>query len=207
MGDSSVAPSGGAPIKVRVVKGANLAMEHVDAADARLAARDLRHQAGLRHQLQARARLVDDARAHRRRALGVAGHNLFDVAHAWLTAQRARRRARASSSRCCSAWRPARPRPCAATSGSLLLYTPVVNPSEFDVAIAYLIRRLEENASQDNFMSAVFELADDRGAVPARAGALPRVARGARAVGARARAEPHPEPPHRVDRRDRSPPR
>ena len=31
--------------------------------------------------------------------------------------------------------------------GRLLLYTPVVNPAEFDVAIAYLVRRLEENAS------------------------------------------------------------
>ena len=45
--------------------------------------------------------------------------------------------------------------------GSLLLYTPVVHPAEFDVAIAYLIRRLEEGASQDNFMSAVFELSEN----------------------------------------------
>jgi RHH-type proline utilization regulon transcriptional repressor/proline dehydrogenase/delta 1-pyrroline-5-carboxylate dehydrogenase len=45
--------------------------------------------------------------------------------------------------------------------GGILLYTPVVHPAEFDVAIAYLIRRLEEGASQDNFMSAVFELADN----------------------------------------------
>ncbi len=44
------------------------------------------------------------------------------------------------------------------TVGGLLLYTPVVHPTEFDVAISYLIRRLEENASQENFMSAVFEL-------------------------------------------------
>ncbi|HET9348036.1 MAG TPA: aldehyde dehydrogenase family protein, partial [Arthrobacter sp.] len=42
-----------------------------------------------------------------------------------------------------------------------LLYTPVVHPAEFDVAIAYLIRRLEEGASQDNFMSAVFELSEN----------------------------------------------
>src|SRR5690606_34135760 len=35
---------------------------------------------------------------------------------------------------------------------------PVVHPTEFDVAIAYLIRRLEEGASQENFMSAVFDL-------------------------------------------------
>jgi RHH-type proline utilization regulon transcriptional repressor/proline dehydrogenase/delta 1-pyrroline-5-carboxylate dehydrogenase len=35
---------------------------------------------------------------------------------------------------------------------------PVVRPDEFDVAISYLVRRLEENASSDNFLSAVFEL-------------------------------------------------
>ena len=34
----------------------------------------------------------------------------------------------------------------------------MVHPAEFDVAIAYLIRRLEEGASSENFMSAVFEL-------------------------------------------------
>ena len=45
--------------------------------------------------------------------------------------------------------------------GGLLLYTPVVNPQQFDVAIAYLIRRLEEGASRENFMSAVFELDSD----------------------------------------------
>ena len=47
------------------------------------------------------------------------------------------------------------------TVGGLLLYTPVVHPDEFDAAIAYLVRRLEEGASTDNFMSAVFELHDD----------------------------------------------
>ena len=42
--------------------------------------------------------------------------------------------------------------------GGLLLYTPVVHPREFDTAIAYLVRRLEEGASSDNFMSALFQL-------------------------------------------------
>jgi len=46
--------------------------------------------------------------------------------------------------------------------GGLLLYTPVVHPREFDVAISYLIRRLEENASSENFMSGVFELDDPK---------------------------------------------
>ena len=43
--------------------------------------------------------------------------------------------------------------------GSLLLYVPVVNPREFDVAISYLVRRLEENAAPENFMSGVFDIA------------------------------------------------
>ncbi len=37
----------------------------------------------------------------------------------------------------------------------------VVHSEEFDVAIAYLIRPLEEGASHENFMSAVFELNED----------------------------------------------
>ena len=71
--------------------------------------------------------------------------------------------------------------------GSLLLYTPVVHPAEFDVAIAYLIRRLEEGASQDNFMSAVFELSDERRPVRAREAALPRLPGRARRRGPAAR--------------------
>ena len=45
--------------------------------------------------------------------------------------------------------------------GHVLLYVPVVRPDEFDVAISYLVRRLEENASSENFLSAAFELADE----------------------------------------------
>ena len=46
------------------------------------------------------------------------------------------------------------------TVGNLVLYTPVVHPKEFDVAIAYLIRMLEEGASKENFLSKAFELAN-----------------------------------------------
>ena len=49
-----------------------------------------------------------------------------------------------------------------ASVGSLLLYTPVVSPREFQVAIAYLTRRLEENGSPENFMSGVFDIAQNQ---------------------------------------------
>ena len=45
--------------------------------------------------------------------------------------------------------------------GDVLLYVPVVDPAEFDVAIAYLVRRLEEGASDQNFMASIFDIATD----------------------------------------------
>ncbi|RXZ49176.1 aldehyde dehydrogenase family protein [Agromyces fucosus] len=148
---------GGAPIKVRIVKGANLAMEHVDAAvhDWPLATYDSKQDSDTNYK-----RVLDWSMTPERTdavKLGVAGHNLFDVAHAWLTA-----RERGVDSRVefemLLGMATGQAEAVRRDVGNLLLYTPVVNPSEFDVAIAYLIRRLEENASQENFMSAVFEL-------------------------------------------------
>ena len=40
----------------------------------------------------------------------------------------------------------------------LLLYTPIVAPKDFDVAISYLFRRLEENSAEGNFMRILFSL-------------------------------------------------
>ncbi|MDO5498319.1 MAG: bifunctional proline dehydrogenase/L-glutamate gamma-semialdehyde dehydrogenase [Propionibacteriaceae bacterium] len=152
--------AGGAPIKVRLVKGANLPMERMDAS--------------LHGWPVATWHTKQDSDTHYKRVLlwaltperirnvqiGVAGHNLFDIAFAWLVAKElgitegidfemllGMAQGQAEAVR--------------RDVGDLLLYTPVVHPKEFDVAIAYLIRRLEEGASRDNFMSAVFELVDD----------------------------------------------
>ena len=153
--------AGGAPIKIRVVKGANLPMEHVDAEvhgwplatwDSKLAT-DASYKAVLDYALR-----PEHTRAVR---IGVAGHNLFDIALAWLLAQR----------RGCTdqvdiemllGMATAQASVVRKDIGTILLYTPVVHPREFDVAIAYLIRRLEEGASQENFMSAVFDVAGDQ---------------------------------------------
>lgn len=148
---------GGASIKVRLVKGANLAMERVDAAlhhwalatvESKQAA-DTNYKRCLDWALQ-----PENAAAVR---LGVAGHNLFDIAFAHLLAE-----ARGVTDRIefemLLGMAEDQAEAVRADVGSLLLYTPVVKPQQFDVAISYLIRRLEENASPENFMSAVFEL-------------------------------------------------
>lgn len=152
--------TGGAPIKVRVVKGANLPMEHVDAAihGWPVATYGTKQESDTNYK-----RVLHWAMTPERTdavKLGVAGHNLFDVAHAWLTARERGVESRVEFEMLLG-MATGQAEAVRRDVGNLLLYTPVVNPSEFDVAIAYLIRRLEENASQDNFMSAVFDLADE----------------------------------------------
>ena len=151
---------GGAPIKVRVVKGANLAMERVDAAmhGWPLATWSSKQETDTNYK-----RVLDWAMTPERVdavRLGVAGQNLFDIAYAWLLA--GDRGVRESVDFEMLLGMDSGPVDAVRDDiGQLLLYTPVVHPSEFDVAISYLVRRLEENASSDNFMSAAFELADE----------------------------------------------
>ncbi|PPG97227.1 1-pyrroline-5-carboxylate dehydrogenase [Rathayibacter rathayi] len=151
---------GGAPIKVRVVKGANLAIERVDAAlhDWPLATVGSTTEADTNYK-----RLLDRAlRPERTDAVrvGVAGHNLFDLAWAWLTATE-RGVTDAVEIEMLLGMATGQARAVREDVGRLLLYTPVVHPHEFDAAISYLIRRLEENSSPENFLSAAFRLDDE----------------------------------------------
>ena len=151
---------GGARIKVRLVKGANLAMERVDAVmhGWSLATYDVKVDSDANY-----LRCLDAALRPERTAavrVGIAGHNLFDIAYAWLLAGERDVRADVEVEMLLGM---AQGQVEAVTRevGHVLLYVPVVRPDEFDVAISYLVRRLEENASSDNFLSAAFDLADD----------------------------------------------
>ncbi|MDQ3156735.1 MAG: bifunctional proline dehydrogenase/L-glutamate gamma-semialdehyde dehydrogenase [Actinomycetota bacterium] len=149
--------NGGSPIKVRVVKGANLAMERVDALvhgwpQATFLTKqetDTNYKRVLNYAFTPER--MDAVR------IGVAGQNLFDVAYAWLLAGKRSVRG-AVDFEMLLGMASGQAAAVRKEVGELLLYTPVVHPDEFDVAISYLVRRLEENASQENFMSAVFEL-------------------------------------------------
>ncbi|POH70402.1 1-pyrroline-5-carboxylate dehydrogenase [Cryobacterium zongtaii] len=150
---------GGAPIKVRLVKGANLAMEHVDATvhDWPLATYASKQDTDTNYKRVLNWALTPQNTDAVR--IGVAGHNLFDVAYAHLLAEQRGVDDRIEFEMLLG-MATSQAEAVKKDVGRLLLYTPVVNPAEFDVAISYLIRRLEENASEENFMSAVFELAD-----------------------------------------------
>ncbi|MGL4339461.1 MAG: bifunctional proline dehydrogenase/L-glutamate gamma-semialdehyde dehydrogenase [Rhodoglobus sp.] len=152
--------AGGAGIKVRVVKGANLAMEKVDAVvhGWPLATWGSKQDSDTNYK-----RLLDWALTPERTdavRIGVAGHNLFDLAFAWSLAQRRRVASRVDFEMLLG-MAAAQAEAVRQDVGGVLLYTPVVHPQEFDSAMSYLIRRLEENASTENFLSGAFELADN----------------------------------------------
>ena len=152
---------GGAPIKVRLVKGANLSMELVEAALHRwpLTTCSSKEETDANYK-----RILDYAlRPENARyvKLGVAGHNLFDIAFALLLA-RDRGVEEHIDFEMLIGMAAQQAEVVRRDVGQLLLYTPAVRPQEFDVAISYLVRRLEENASSENFMSAVFEIAESR---------------------------------------------
>lgn len=144
---------GGAGIKVRVVKGANLAMERIDAElhgwpqapYPTKAEVDANYKRMVEHLLQ-----PESARAVR---VGVASHNLFDAAWAIELAHALGARDRLEIEML-NGMAPGQARAVAAAdSRHVLLYAPIVDDADFASAIAYLARRLDENSTPDNFLT------------------------------------------------------
>lgn len=152
--------AGGAPIKVRIVKGANLAMERVQSTirDWPLPICDSKQASDANYLRVLDYALRPEHTAHVR--IGAASHNLFTQAMVWeLAGERGVRDD--VELEMLSGMATQQAAAITRDVGELLLYVPVVHRDEYDVAIAYLVRRLEENAAPENFMSAIFDLADD----------------------------------------------
>ena len=148
-------------LKVRLVKGANLRMERVEAA--------------LRGWPQAPYLSKAETDANYKRCLdwvltperagsvriGVASHNLFDIAWADLLATRRGVRHRVEFEMI-EGMAPTQARMLRGNGQDVLLYLPAVAEQDFDVAISYLFRRLEENASSENFIHHLRQIKSDR---------------------------------------------
>lgn len=148
---------GGAPVKIRIVKGANLPLERVESAlhGWPLATWSSKQDTDTNYK-----RIVDyalDSDRIRNVHIGIAGHNLFDLAWARCLAEH-RGIDSGYEFEMLLGMASATAQVIAEDTGGMLLYTPVVGADEFDVAIAYLVRRLEEGAAPENFMPSMFEL-------------------------------------------------
>jgi RHH-type proline utilization regulon transcriptional repressor/proline dehydrogenase/delta 1-pyrroline-5-carboxylate dehydrogenase len=147
--------AGGAPIKIRFVKGANLSMEHVQ---------------GEVHGWPAATYLTkDEVDANYYRLLdyilrpefkdavriGVATHNLYTAGMAYELGKK-RGVLSMMDSEMLQGMSPSQQAAVQEMFGNQILYTPVVHMEDFDVAVSYLVRRLEENSAEQNFLYALF---------------------------------------------------
>jgi RHH-type proline utilization regulon transcriptional repressor/proline dehydrogenase/delta 1-pyrroline-5-carboxylate dehydrogenase len=147
--------AGGAGIKIRIVKGANLAMEKVDAGTHGWPLAPY----GTKVEVDANFKrmLHEGCRPENTRAvrLGVASHNLFDIAYGLLLRAREGVEERVEFEML-EGMANHQARTVRDAAKGLLLYAPVVKREDFHSAIAYLVRRLDENTSPENFLHDLF---------------------------------------------------
>lgn len=149
---------GGAGIKIRIVKGANLAMEKVEAEmhDWPQAPYPTKEEvdANFKRMLHEGCK-PENAEFVR---IGLASHNLFDLAYAMLLRTREGVEDRVEFEML-EGMANHQARVVNEAAGGLLLYAPVVSRDDFHSAIAYLVRRLDENTSEENFLHDLFGMA------------------------------------------------
>jgi RHH-type proline utilization regulon transcriptional repressor/proline dehydrogenase/delta 1-pyrroline-5-carboxylate dehydrogenase len=149
--------SGGAPLKIRLVKGANLAMESIISSlkgwENPIYGNKVDVDANYLKLLDI-ALLPENAKVMH---VGVASHNLFTIAYAHLLSKR-------NQVEDCLSFEMLEgmanylPRVLKSINSQIILYTPVVKDEHFLNAVAYLVRRLDENTGKDNFLSYSFNL-------------------------------------------------
>lgn len=142
---------GGSPITLRLVKGANMEMELLEAAHRNwppaVFDTKLDTDTNFKRMVRFGLRPGNAPAVH----LGIASHNLFDLAYAWHTAK-----VNGVAPHCHfemlegmadPLWRALRE-----DALDVLLYAPVADRDDFINALAYLVRRLDENTAPDNFL-------------------------------------------------------
>ena len=149
--------AGGAPIKMRLVKGCNLEMESVISSlrgwpnPVRTSKTEV--DANYLHLLEIGLRPENAKVLH----LGVASHNLYSIAYAYLLAHQYGTVEYMSfemlEGMANHLWRAQ-----SLLGNRVILYTPVVKDEHFLNAVSYLVRRMDENTAPDNFLTHSFNL-------------------------------------------------
>lgn len=151
---------GGSPIKMRLVKGANLQMESIVSSlkgwenpvlDTKIKV-DANHLNILERALEPEnAKVIH---------IGVATHNFFSIGFAYLLSQK-NGVEEFVTFEMLEGMANHLPRVMRHLGKQIILYTPVVKDEHFLNAVSYLVRRLDENTGEDNFLSYSFNLKAD----------------------------------------------
>jgi RHH-type transcriptional regulator, proline utilization regulon repressor / proline dehydrogenase / delta 1-pyrroline-5-carboxylate dehydrogenase len=142
---------GGAPVRARIVKGANMEMEKLESAlfDWPLAPYGTKCEVDANYKRMIRFGMIP---SHIQAVnLGVASHNLFELAYAWCLAE-ANGVQDFFSFEMLEGMADHVRRAISGEGGRVLVYAPVAGREEFINAIAYLVRRLDENTTPGNFL-------------------------------------------------------
>nr|MSZ47445.1 aldehyde dehydrogenase [Actinomycetota bacterium] len=150
------ARSGGS-IKVRLVKGANLAMERAEAELHGWSPAPYRTKSDVDASY---VRLIDAAlRSEHSKAvrIGIASHNLFHMTWA-IEVAKSRGVLDQIDIEMLEGMANAEALAVTRAGQPVLLYAPVTRKDDFAAAVAYLVRRLDENTSDENYLKAAFEI-------------------------------------------------
>lgn len=152
--------AGGAPLKMRLVKGANLQMESIISSlrgwENPVLPSKVEVDANYMHILDIAMQPENAEALH----IGVASHNFFSIAYAHLLSQK-NGVAEFVTFEMLEGMANHLPRVMRSLDKQIILYTPVVKKEHFLNAISYLVRRLDENTGKDNFLSYSFNLKMD----------------------------------------------
>jgi len=150
---------GGVPLQIRIVKGANLAAEQVESSDRGWPCPIYPHKAIVDASFKA---LVTRALSHDVQQfirVGIATHNLFDVAFSLLISRGLDRKVHQG---CHFEVLAGMAGPLTQVLKDLghdvLVYCPSVGEGSLHTAVAYLVRRMDENTSDDNYLRHSFNM-------------------------------------------------
>src|SRR4051812_9352380 len=152
--------AGGAPVTIRLVKGANMEAERVEASIRGWP------QAPYKRKLETDAnylRMLHESMKPENMAavrLGIASHNLFTLAYGLVLATKDNAVDRVQFEMLEGMANHQR-RAMFELTGNMLLYAPACRQEDFTNAIGYLVRRLDENTGPDNFLRHAFNIEVD----------------------------------------------
>lgn len=151
------ASEGGAPIKMRLVKGCNLQMESIISSmrgwENPILHTKIEVDANYMHILDLALKPENTKVLH----IGVASHNFFTIAYAHLLCEQ-NAVTEGVTFEMLEGMANHLPRVMRQLQKNIILYTPVVKAEHFLNAVSYLVRRLDENTGKENFLTYTFNL-------------------------------------------------
>jgi RHH-type proline utilization regulon transcriptional repressor/proline dehydrogenase/delta 1-pyrroline-5-carboxylate dehydrogenase len=143
--------NGGVPLRIRLVKGANLQMETVLASQRGLSVPIFPDKGQVDAHFKRVLRKAATLAKLGHITLGVGSHNLFDVSYALLVRELLALDARLDLEML-QGMAGAVGSVITRLTGGILIYAPAVSEDSFSSAVSYLVRRLDENTAPENFM-------------------------------------------------------